>query len=239
MVPIRLVPKAEYWPQFTDREVELIAAALPDDVVPRRLELLPLILREWARVYLPHHFSGESAATRRQRRTRLAKVGKIVASLLRATEDLDETDLWDLAAQIGIAEGQSFLQAAGNEQNRLRLGQGRDFIATIAVAAGKPLWGPSRGQPRNIPAYLVTQDLAALYEYLTRKEATRIVNRTSHAECGPFYDFAAATWPVLFGQGDDGLAAAIRNWSPWRHREKSPVIVNIGLRHPEWGVFER
>ncbi len=39
MVPIRLIPKAGYWSQFTDREVELIAAALPADVVLRRLEL--------------------------------------------------------------------------------------------------------------------------------------------------------------------------------------------------------
>jgi hypothetical protein len=239
MGPIRLIPKAGYWPQFTDREVELIAAALPGDVVPRQLELLPQILREWARVDLTDHFSWESAATRQQRRARLAKVGKIAASLLQATDDLDETDRWDLAAQIGIAEGQSFLQAAGNEQNRRRLDQGCDFIATIAVAAGNPLSRPSRGQPRNILAYLVIRDLAAIYEHLTQKEATRIVDRTSYAECGPFYDFAAAIWPVVFGQGDHGLAAAIRNWAPWWHREKSPVIANIDLRHPEWGIFKR
>jgi hypothetical protein len=201
--------------------------------------LLPQILREWAHGDLPNHFSEESTATRRQRRARLAKVGKIATSLLRATEDLDELDRWDLAVLVGIAEGQSFLQAIGNERNRRRLDQERDFIATIAVAAGKPLSRPSRGQPRNIPVYLVTQDLAAIYEYLTQNEATRIVDRTSHAECGPFYDFARAIWPVVFGQGDDGLAAAIRNWSPWRRREKSPLIANIGLRNPEWGIFER
>lgn len=109
----------------------------------------------------------------------------------------------------------------------------------LAAAAGKPLSRSSRGQPRNIPAYLVIRDLDAIYAYLTQKEATRIVHRMSHAESGPFSDFAAASWPVAFGQGDDGLAAAIKNWSPWRRREKSPAIANIGLRHPEWEIFER
>ena len=226
-------------PEFTDLEVKLIIASLPDEVVPGRLELFPQILREWARVYLPRHFLRESAATLRRRRARLAKVGKIAASLLQASKDLDEADRRILVAQIGIAEGKSLVEAAGNEQTRRRLDQGRDFIATIAVAAGKPLSKPSRGQPRNIPAYLVIQDLAAIYEYLTRLEATRRVNRTSHAESGPFYEFAAAIWPVVFREGDDGLAAAIRNWSPWRDREKSPVIANIALRHPEWGIYER
>lgn len=236
--PIRLIPEAGYRPQFTDREIGLIKAVLPNDVDPRRLELLPQILREWARVDLPDHFSWESAASQRQRHARLTKVGKIAASLLRATEDLDERDRWHLVARIGNTEGQPFHQAASDE-NRRRLDEGFEFIATIAGAAGKPLSRPRRGQPRNIPAYLVTQDLAAIYEYLTQNEATRIVDRTSHAECGPFYDFVAAIWPVVFGQGDHGLAAAIRNWAPWWHCEKSPVIANIGLRHPECGIFKR
>jgi hypothetical protein len=41
--------------EFTDRDLKLIAASLPDLIDQRRLDLLPQILRDWGRTDLPMH----------------------------------------------------------------------------------------------------------------------------------------------------------------------------------------
>jgi hypothetical protein len=116
------------------------------------------------------------------------------------------------------------LEAMFNDVNRQRLDDCHKFLATIAMAAKRPLWKPGRGQPRNISAYLVMKDLAAIFEYLTRTEATRQVDRKTHDESGPFRDFAGAVWPFVF-DGDYGFSAAIKNWAAARkYREGTAVI---------------
>jgi hypothetical protein len=59
-------------------------------------------------------------------------------------------------------------------------------------------------------------------------------------EYGPFHDFACAAWPMVFGS-EKGLGHAIKTWASGRaqHREKSPFIRNLALRHPEWRIRER
>jgi hypothetical protein len=85
------------------------------------------------------------------------------------------------------------------------------------------------------------KDIAAIFEWLTNIEATRQVDRISGVGAGPFWQFAAAIWPVVFGEADDGLPAAMKNWSSYRKRygERSALIANIAMRHPTWGIFER
>jgi hypothetical protein len=40
--------------EFTDRELRLIAKALPENADERRLALFPEIMRDWGRTDLPH-----------------------------------------------------------------------------------------------------------------------------------------------------------------------------------------
>src|SRR5205807_1547670 len=101
--------------------------------------------------------------------------------------------------------------------NKRWLANSRDFIETIATAAKRPLEKPSRGQPRNIPAYLMMMDIAAIFEYLTDTEPSRQVDRKTREEIGPFRDFAGAIWSVVFG-GGDGLSAALKNWAEARRK---------------------
>lgn len=100
----------------------------------------------------------------------------------------------------------------------------------------------TRGRPPAVAHYLIMMDLAAIFEYLTRKRATRLVRGGDHfahgAEYGPFWDFAQATWTAIF-KSTDGLKSVMRNWAVARARygEASPLIANMHLRHSEWGLF--
>jgi hypothetical protein len=39
---------------------------------------------------------------------------------------------------------------------------------------------------------------------------------------------------------DEGLSAALKNWADGKKKfaDGSPVMANIALRHPEWGLFD-
>ena len=109
-----------------------------------------------------------------------------------------------------------------------------NFLKALSSAKPSSKLRRGRGQPRNVVAYLVIRDIADIFEWATRQKAMR------GEEDSPFYEFAAAVWPVVFGKGDDGLPAALKNWAWARKnlRERSPCIANMDLRHPEWRLFE-
>jgi hypothetical protein len=191
-------------------------------------------------VDLRSHFSRETTAQQRNRRERLARIGKIADRLSAALNELDKRDRYTLAGQIGVAKGQDIFQAIFTDQNLDRLNDAQNLVAEIGAAAKQPLWKPGRGQPRNISAYLVMMDIAAIFEWLTNTAPTRIVDRTTYDESGSFGDFAGAIWPLVFGT-NSGFSAAMKNWG-WAHKkfgEQSPLLANIAMRHPEWGIFER
>jgi hypothetical protein len=158
--------------------------------------------------------------------------------LLRALDLLDPRDASTSAGQVGMARGQEPFQAIWNEENKRWLANSRDCIETIATAAKRPLKKPTRGQPCNIPAYLMMMDIAAIFEYLTDTRATRTVDWKTREETGPFRDFAGAIWSVVFS-GADGLSAALKNWAEAKKKyaEPSLLMANIAMRHPEWGLF--
>jgi hypothetical protein len=66
------------------------------------------------------------------------------------------------------------------------------------------------------------------------------VVRGESKESGRFFSFASELWPLVFGNGQAGLSAAMKNWAWARRRydEASALIANINFRHPTWGVFE-
>ena len=122
----------------------------------------------------------------------------------------------------------------------LGLNQRSDYLAKLATIKPTEFWKFTRGQPRNVPAYLVLQDAAEIFEWLTRIKATREVSRDNGTETGPFFQFASILWPTIFGNGVAGLPAAIKNWAKWRsaYNEQSALIANLARRHPTWGIFE-
>jgi hypothetical protein len=227
------MPTKDETPEFTDRDVRLIANSLCNAFDTRRLELLPQILAEWARTDLREHLQRPELTP--ERRERVARVGKCAQKLLEALCAIDVQDRVGMALKMR-AEGD------WTELTELikRIEDEGGFLTKLAEAA-RQTWKRSPGRPRNIRAYLVMKDVAAIFEWLTNMKATRQVDTKSHDETGPFWQFAAAIWPVVFGEADDGLPAAMKNWASYgaSYGERSDLIVNIAMRQPTWGIFER
>src|SRR5262249_39333215 len=120
-----------------------------------------------------------------------------------------------------------------------RLRQEDHFLRKLAAAPVTLIEKTKRGrgQPRNIPAYLVMKDLAAIFELLTDRKAARAIDWTDNTETGPFWRFAESVWPVVFGN-TRGLKAAMKNWAKARklYHEHSSFVLNLPLR--KWGIFE-
>ncbi len=230
-------------PEFTEQEIKLIVASLPVTAIKPRVKQLGKILREWCHTDLGDHWARETRAMLRARRKQLVTVGKRAQELLEAIEALDRRGHTAIALEIKTLATEQDLIDTNDEFTRRKKqwSEGCDFLRSLAEAAPKALRKPTRGRPRNLVAYLVMKDIAAIFEWLTDTDATRIVDREENNETGPFWHFSASLWPVIFGKGDDGLSAALKNWATARRQydEESPFIQNINLKHPEWGVFER
>jgi hypothetical protein len=227
--------------EFTDRDVRLIIASLEGKIYARRRELLPMLLQEWAATDLQEHLTRESPERIAQRLERLEAIAQHYADAANLVESLDARGLTGLASTMASSPDTVVLDAQRYHKAAEAIRQEPERLRQMAVAArdARRIWKRGRGRPRNLPSYLILRDLAAIYEWLVRREASRTVSRTDHGETGPFWDFASAVWPVVFGS-DDGLSYGLRSWAEARQKygESSPLIANMYLRHPEWRLFD-
>jgi hypothetical protein len=215
---------------------EELIRVLPQPVCRRRVVLLPLILEEWHRSDLPEHLSMKSRPVDNDLIEKLEIVRKHARKLQEALKAIGENGRKALLAQMSHDKNRSEFKAIVTW-----LEQEAAFIEKLVAVDPREFWKPKRGRSRNLPAYLVLQDVVAIFEWLTRTKATREVSRDNGTETGLFFDFASTLWPTIFGNGVVGLSAAMKNWAEWRsaYNEQSALIVNLALRHPAWGIFER
>jgi hypothetical protein len=236
--------------EFNDRDIRLIMASFENQIDARGQELLPMVLREWAATDLRAHLANEP-----ERIARRTKDLDVIAQYLSAAADLlerlDDRGLAGLtlamenlthvgasdANRCDSAPGAGRASAPWPRVRQRKLEQLRQFAAAARQASEFGRRG--RGRPRNGAGYLVLLDLAAIYEWLVGREASRQVDRVYHVETGPFWKFAAAVWPVVFAS-DDGLSHGLRSWASAhkKYGEVSPLIANMALRHPEWRLFD-
>jgi hypothetical protein len=231
--------------RFADLDVDQIIQSLPNGVAQKRLKLLPEILHEWGRTELPRHLSLESLKIIRDRGKKVEVFEKRARALLQAFDALDDLGLQRVAHRMATDETSNIAQTDLQQE----LGALCNFLTRLASAEPHASQKSKRGQPRNYVAYLVILDIAAIFEWLTKTKPTREVDREGKGgkgDIGPFWKFAEAIWPLVFCKGRFGLSSAIKNWAglekDWKRKrsegEKSPLINNIALRHPSWGVFE-
>jgi hypothetical protein len=228
---------------FTDRDVTSIVKALSVETNLHRRDLLPEVLREWAKADLREHAhldaSGASAPDQGVRCKRVARSAK---ELQNAIDAIEADDPGLIAFALGHADGSIPMRERDAHFAR-KLIEHRDFLNRLQ-AAGQSLSNQLKrgpGHPRNVLAYLVLRDIAAIFEWLTGLQARREVDRARSCETGAFYHFCEAVWPPVFASGLDGLPAAMKNWA-FAHRkynDTSALIANIAMRHPSWGVFDR
>jgi hypothetical protein len=235
-------------PIFNECAVKQICASLPKGINQRRLDLLPLVLNEWSRTDLREHLSLESRATVRERYDQLTKIGKRANELRQALEAIDQRGMSWIAQEIGREEGSPPFTVSHERfaEMKERLREEGEFLLKLATATPrlteeikKEIEHLGRKRPRNIRAYLVMKDLAAIFEWLTDGKATRVVSRTDYTETGPFWRFAESVWQVAFGT-TRGLKFAMKNWAEARksYHEHSSFLYNLPLRRPEWRIFE-
>jgi len=229
---------------FTDREITLIVGSLPAGIPKRRLKLIPKILRDWCKEELPKDLFEESTKIKRARVKRLKAVDVYAKKLLEALDAIDQKCEQLLIVREMVIAAESSLNPSeiARQENQLNKTRGTLKRLSSASAESTKLWMQGRGQPRNEPASLVLMDIVAIYEWLTGKKATRRLDSVTSEDAGPFWNFAAAIWPPVFHNGDYGLSAAIRNWDGARKKKlkgtRSPLLANIAIRHPDWGIFE-
>jgi hypothetical protein len=214
---------------------------LPQPVCRRRVVLLPLILEEWHRSDLPTLLSMKSRPIKNDQIAKLEAVREYARGLQEALKAIGENGRTVILAQMtnssrSLDENQSEFRALATW-----LEQESGFLEKLVAVDPRGFWKPKRGRPGNLPAYLVLQDAAAIFEWLTSTKATREVSRDDGTETGPFFHFASTLWPTIFRNGVVGLPAAMKNWADWRsaYNEQSALIVNLALRQPVWGLFER
>ena len=214
---------------------------LPEPVCLQRCALLPLILDDWVRSDLPDHLSRESQSIKGDQINKLEVVRECARRLQEALKAIGDNGRTALLAQ--MTSGSGSLDKGRSEFKAIaaRLEQESDFLEKLVAIDPREFWKPKRGRPRNLPAYFVLQDAAALFEWLSGIMATREVSRDDGTETGPFFHFASILWPTIFGNGVVGLPAAMKNWARYRKQfdERSALIANIALRHPVWRVYER
>ena len=225
-----MLPVSDWYPLS-----EELIRLLPQPVCKRRVVLLPLILEEWTRSDLPEHLSMRSRPVDNDLIERLEIVRKHARELQEALKAIGQNGRKALLAQMAHDKNRSEFKAIVTW-----LEQEAAFIEKLVAVDPREFWKPKRGRSRNLPAYLVLQDLTAIFEWLTSTKATREVSRDNGTEIGPFFIFASTLWPTIFEKGVTGLPAAMKNWAEWRsaYKEQSALIVNLALRHPSWGISE-
>ena len=229
--------------RFAVPDVHLIIQSLPNGIAQNRLKLFPKILREWGCTELPRHLSLESLKKIRDRRKKLEVFEKQARALLQAFDTLDDLSSRRIAYRMATDETSIITQTDLQQE----LGALRNFLTRLASPEPHANQKSKGGRQRNYIAYLVILDIAAIFEWITKTEATRQVDRGGKGDIGPFWKFAEAIWPLVFGKGKSGLSSAMKNWASllvaWKLgrseiNDRSPLIINIALRHPSWGIFE-
>jgi hypothetical protein len=200
-----------------ERLAGALQCVLPKPACTRRCNLLPQILQEWDRSALREHLSRETRANIRKRIKKLDSVTELARQLAEALDKLDDVDRSEIVLQMIRAEpSPEEVSREEYDHRTARLSVLSEYLAKVGGVHPKEIWKPQRGQPRNLTSYLVLQDAAAIFEWLTSVTATREVDRDTGSETGPFFRFASILWPVVFGKDTAGLPSAMKNWGQWR-----------------------
>jgi hypothetical protein len=164
-------------------------------------------------------------------RQKYARLRKCAEATLKALSALDDDECLELAFYMGMAQRE--LQQEVLIKRAMQL-KSAIFLHEIDDAVSRI--GKSR---RYAVAYLTLLDIAAIYQWATGARATRIIDPNTGKDVSAFWQFAAALWPPIFGEGDEGLPSAMRRLAEGsaRHGDVSPLLANIAFRRPRWEIF--
>jgi hypothetical protein len=151
-------------------------------------------------------------------RRQAAAVERSAAALRKAIDGLDlrarDVIVLNLARPLATLATPVSTQPEALAAARHQLDETRDCAEKICLATERASSRSHRGRPMKFAPFLILNDLAGMFEDATGTKATRITVRDSDEyDGGPFFEFAAAVWPVVFDNGFAGLSAALRKWA--------------------------
>jgi hypothetical protein len=206
-------PKPSRTIQFSAKVLEEVAAALSPGAPPERVALLPQILRAWAHEDLREHLSRQSRAAARKHAEQLRSIATLAQGLIDAFVELPPDARFLAALRPELHRTQQTLlevtTASSIEVARRRFDEGITWLTDLAKALREP---QPKEPPKATRNHLIILDLAAIFQLVGGKQPTRRTNSDTGKDYGPFWDFASAIWPVVFGNRS-GLSAAIKQWA--------------------------
>jgi hypothetical protein len=168
-----------------ERLAGALQCVLPKAACTRRCNLLPQILQEWDLSALREHLSRETRPNIRKRIKKLDSVTKLARQLAEALDKLDDVDRSEIVLQMIRAEpSPEEVSREGYVYRMARLFVLSGYLAKVGGVHPREIWKLQlqRGQPRNLTSYLVLQDAAVIFEWLTGVKATREVDRNDHSQ---------------------------------------------------------
>jgi len=238
---------------FTTDQIEQLIAALPGCTEEHKLQLVPNILAEWGRIDVEEYLSRPPPQQVRMERKLLEELASCADELAQAMSSLEpglrvavayHLAKGEVSSEVGTETAAAWHNRICDADRRLEEAPARLKRLAAAVTETAALWGPPRLRHRSVTRYLILKDLAAIFEFATEQWSGRRVHTDPHDDAGqdygPFWDFASAVWPMIFGSRN-GLSYAVKFWAQARarHGEGSAVIANMDFRYPEWRIFRR
>jgi hypothetical protein len=234
---------------LTSEQIDALVSVLPGCTNAHRRELLPRVLEEWGWTDLAEHLERATPERVRAERRQMKRLARCASKLALALSDLEPHCRFAIASRLLGSEAHGTADRRGYDERRQadrRLSEEPAKLERLASAATEEAdgWVPLPLRHETIVRYLVLQDLAAIFEWATGVRAGRRVRTDlsddAGKEYGPFYELARAAWPMVFGS-EKALGNAIRTWAKGRaqHGERSPFMLNMHLRHPEWRIPKR
>lgn len=225
----------------TIAQIKSLLDALPANAIGKKRPIVAHIIAEWADTDLLEHLQRPSARDRNNQAKRLKRLARHAAALASELTAISPGSRFKIARALVRSE-QVFDPDVSDQARELSaMPEHLNNIQKAAVAAMRPI-GTETLRGKTVVAYLILQDLAAIFEYATGQTASRRVRGKDHAESGrdygPFYDFAREAWRTIF-RSDRALRGALKHWASARrkYKEASPCVVNIAMAHPQWRIY--
>jgi hypothetical protein len=232
--------------RFTNAQVDTLIANLPGCIDAHRRSLLPRVIKEWSLIDLSEHLTRPTPKQMRAERQKIGKIARRADDLAQALAGLLDRGRFAIAREV-VAPGSDWLidhlqyEAVREADRRFQEEPKRLKELSKAAKRAATRFVPLPFRHYTVIRYLVLLDLAAIYEWATRQPAGRRVRTDIDPgeTYGPFWDFAGTAWPMIFGSRR-GLDNALKTWASGRKRygEVSPIIANLGMRHPEWRIHK-
>jgi hypothetical protein len=233
--------------RFTKTQVDALVAVLPGCADAHRPSLLRRIFEEWSRIDLEEHLTRSTPKQIQAKRLQIENIATRASQLAQALSKVEGNGRFVIAGRL-LKTDASALSWLGHEDRSeadRRLSEIQKRLEELAKAATKAsnAFVPLPHRHNTVVRYLVLLDLAAVFEWATRQRASRKVGTDAGTRpgqtYGPFWDFASAAWPIIFGSSA-GLDNALKFWAEGRrlYDEASPIMWNLHMRHPQWRIFE-